>query len=73
MSLHQHATFERVKGTLNHVFQMSVVEKRDLFVTTRLPQVNENTLFPNEGITVGEFSIGQILLSSLSKQNKKAK
>lgn len=45
----------------NHVALLRVREKRILFVHMRSKSVDEHTLFPNFGMTAGEFAFWHIV------------
>ena len=56
----------------NVVDKMRVRDKRHLFHLMRtLPNVNHDTLFPQYGITAGEFATWQVLSDNTRKRSDK--
>ena len=71
MSDYRKFLFQRTELICAHVQTLSLKEKRKLFCLMRCKtEIDETYIFPDIGLTVGEFCTSQVLTSNLSRDKK---
>ena len=70
--MNEECTWKKYVVISNVVDRMRVRDKRHLFNLMRtLPEITHDTLFPQYGITAGEFSTWQVLSDNTRKRPEK--